>query len=76
MTAQYIFHPVLELEFALFEGDFFDLLWFRQVGFARKFVEAIVEFVMLGGELTELLVSFEQKLLQLLDIRGVHARPP
>jgi hypothetical protein len=39
-------------------------------------VEAIVEFVMLGSELTELLVSFEQKLLQLLDIRGVHARPP
>jgi hypothetical protein len=39
-------------------------------------VEAIVEFVMLGGELSELLVSFEQKLLQLLDIRGVHARPP
>jgi hypothetical protein len=39
-------------------------------------VEAIVEFVMLCGELSELFVSFEKQLLQLLDIRGVHARPP
>jgi hypothetical protein len=39
-------------------------------------MEAIVEFVMLGSELSELLVSLEQKLLQLLDISGVHARPP
>jgi hypothetical protein len=76
MTAQYIFHPVLEVELAFLESDFFDLLWFRQVRFGRKFVEAIVEFVMLCGELSELFVSFEKQLLQLLDIRGVHARPP
>jgi hypothetical protein len=39
-------------------------------------VEAIVEFVVLRGELSELFVSLEKKLLQLLDIRSGHARPP
>jgi hypothetical protein len=76
MATQYIFHPVLELELAFLEGYFFDLLGFWQVWLTRKFVEAIVEFVVLRGELSELFVSFEKKLLQLLDIRGLHARPP
>jgi len=59
MTAQNIFHPVFELELAFLESDFFDLLRFAEVRLARKLVEAIVEFVMLGCELTELLVSLE-----------------
>jgi hypothetical protein len=35
------------------------LLRFAEVRLARKLVEAIVEFVVLGCELTELLVSLE-----------------
>jgi len=47
------------LELAFLESDFFDLLGFAQVRLARKLVEAIVEFVVLACELTELLVSLE-----------------
>jgi hypothetical protein len=60
MAAQYIFHPVFQVQLTFFECDFFDVLGFGQVWLTRKFVEAIVEFVMLGSELSELLVSFEQ----------------
>jgi hypothetical protein len=59
VAAQNIFHPVFELELAFLESDFFDLLRFAEVRLARKLVEAIVEFVVLGCELTELLVSLE-----------------
>jgi hypothetical protein len=58
VTAQYIFHPVLELELAFLESDFFDLLRFAEVRLARELVEAIVEFVMLGCELDGTLRQF------------------
>jgi hypothetical protein len=57
MPAQDVFHPVFQLQLALFEGDFFDLFWFREVLLGGQLVQAIFEFVMPGREVMKLLVG-------------------
>jgi hypothetical protein len=61
-----VLHPVLELQLALLQGDFFDLFGLREVVLVVELVQATVEFVMLGGELVKLLVRLQQQFLQVL----------
>jgi hypothetical protein len=61
-----VLHPVLELQLALLQGDFFDLFGLGEVLLVVELVQAIVEFVMLGGELVELLVRLQQQFLEVL----------
>src|SRR5262249_53365413 len=70
-----VFHPILQLQLALFQGDFFDLFGFREVMFCVEFVQATFEFVMLGGELMKLLVRLQQQFLEVLRLL-IHAPPP
>jgi hypothetical protein len=60
------FHAILDLQLAFLEGDLFDLLGLGQVGLGDEFVQAILELVMLGGEVVELLVRLQQQCLEVL----------
>jgi len=63
MAPQDVFHPVLELQLLLLEGDFFELFGFGEVGLGGELVQAIFKFVMLRGELVELVVRLQQQVL-------------
>src|SRR5262245_44171797 len=49
MAAQDIFHLVFNLELDLFQPDFFELFWLRQIGAIAEVVYLLVEGVMSGG---------------------------
>ena len=62
------FHLILQLELALFQGDFFDLFGFRKVMAGGQIVDLLVEVVMLGGELAKLLIGLQKLSLQLFEV--------
>jgi hypothetical protein len=68
VLAQEAFHLIFEVEFLLFQGEFFDLLGFREVVAICVVVEPFVEIVMLGGELAILLVALQEFTLQLFEV--------
>src|SRR5215218_5564936 len=61
-------HLILELEFPLLEGDFFELFWFREVVPGGQSVQFLVEIVVLCRELAVLLVGLQQLTLQLIEV--------
>src|SRR5262249_16625686 len=75
MAAEDVLHPIFELELALFEVDFFELLGFGEVMPGGQFVPAIFPFGMLGRERLEFLVGPHQLILQILRLY-IHAPPP
>jgi hypothetical protein len=66
MTADDVFHPVLELELPLLQRDLFELFGFGKVVLGGEFVEAILKFVMLGGEIVKFLVRLQQQIPEAL----------
>src|SRR5687767_1331776 len=67
-AAENTLHLVLQLKFALLEGDFFELFGFGEVIPSGQVVQFRVEVVVLGGELTVLLVGLQQLALQLFEV--------
>jgi hypothetical protein len=61
-------HPVLQVQLALLQLNFFDLLVFRKEGAGGKFVETIVQLVVLEGQLAKLLVRLHQEVAKLVRI--------
>jgi hypothetical protein len=55
------FHAVFQVEFSFLQRGFFDLLVVGQVGLANELLQAILELVMLGGEVMEFLVGLQQQ---------------
>jgi hypothetical protein len=49
MTAENIFHLIFDLELDLFQPDFFELFWLRQIGAIAEVVNLFVEGVMAAG---------------------------
>jgi hypothetical protein len=49
MTAENIFHLVFYVELNLFQPDFFELFWLRQIGAIAEVVNLLVEGVMAAG---------------------------
>jgi hypothetical protein len=68
MAAQDVFHLVLDLELDLFQPDFFELFWLRQIGAIAEVVYPFVEGVMSGGKLAVLFVALQQLTLQLFEV--------
>src|SRR5437867_10170113 len=68
VTADDVFHPILELELAFLEVGFFDLFGLGEVLLGGQFMQAIFQFVMFDGELVKLLVRLDQLCLQILRL--------
>src|SRR5436190_20807501 len=68
VPAQDVFHPVFQLQLALFEGDFFDLFWFREVLLGGQLVQSIFQLVLPGREVVKLLVGPQQLGLQIVRL--------
>jgi hypothetical protein len=66
MAAEDVLHPILDLELALLQVDFFELFGLGEVMLRGEFVKATFEFVMLGGEVMKLLVRLQQQFLEVL----------
>jgi hypothetical protein len=62
------FHLILQLELALFQCDFFDLLGFGKVMAGGQIVDLLVEVVMLSSELAKLLIGLQKLSLQLFEV--------
>ena len=75
VTTKDFLHPILQLQLPLLQLDLFEMFRFLQIRLGGKFVEAIVELAVLGGELSELFVILQQEFLQLLGVCG-HSPPP
>jgi hypothetical protein len=69
------FHAVFHVEFPLFQSGFFELLVVGQVGLANELLQAILEFVVLGGEVMEFLVGLQQQCPKVLRLL-IHGPPP
>jgi hypothetical protein len=68
VPADDVFHLIFQVEFALLEGDFFELFRFREVISSGQTVYFLVEIVMLTGELAVLLIGFQELTLQLIEV--------
>jgi len=64
MAPEDVFHSIFELQLSLLQRYGFKLLGFGEIRFRGEFVQAIFQFVMLDGELVELLVRLQQQFLQ------------
>jgi len=67
--ADHYFHLIFDLEFAFLEFDFFELLGVREVVLGFELVQAIVECVVLGGQLSEFLVGLDEEVFKVLSHR-------
>jgi hypothetical protein len=65
MLPENLLHTILQLQLLFFQGDFFELFGFAQVGLAVQSMQALIEFVMLHDEGAELLVDLQQMSPQL-----------
>jgi hypothetical protein len=75
LASKDVFHPVLQLQLAFLEGDFFELFGFGEVKLLGEFVQASFELVMLNCKPVKFLVGLQKVFLELLRLL-IHAAPP
>jgi len=75
MLPQDGFHAVFQMEFPFLESGFFELFVVGQVGLANELLQAILEIVMLGGEVMKFLVGLQQQCPEVLRLL-IHGPPP
>jgi hypothetical protein len=70
-----LLHPILHLQLALLQRDFFEVFGFGEIRPGGKLTESIFELVMLGEELVKFFVGLQQLLCRVLRL-SIHAPPP
>jgi len=68
VASQNSFHLVFNPELDLFQPDFFELFWLRQIGAIAEVVNLFVEGVMAAGKLAVFVVALQQLTLQLFEV--------
>jgi hypothetical protein len=65
IPADDVFHAILELQLALLQRHFLNLLGLGEILFVGQFVQSVFQFAVPGGKLTKLAVGLDQQCSQI-----------